>query len=68
MPDSDHLLQPATIPAPSSSSPQSPNAIPNLSGKQLSQSYNSGTNGKPNLNTGNPLSNSSTSPLNKTSR
>ena len=64
MPDSEHLPQSTA----STPSPQSSTAIPNLSGKQLSQSYNSGTSGKSSLTVGLSSSPTGNPSLNKTSR
>jgi hypothetical protein len=52
----------------STPSPQPSSAMPNLSGKQLSQSYNSGTSGKSNLSVGLSSQSSSYTSLNKISR
>ncbi len=52
----------------STPSPQPSTAMPNLSGKELSQSYNSGTSGKSNLSVGLSSQSGSYSSLNKISR
>jgi len=62
-PDTEPLPQ-STISTPS---PQSSAIMPNLSGKQLSQSYNSGSSGKSNLSVGLSSQSDSYSSLNKTS-
>ncbi|CAF0811687.1 unnamed protein product [Rotaria sp. Silwood1] len=60
--------EPLPPPVPSTHSPQTTiTTIPNLSGKQLSQSYSSGTSGKSSLNVGLSSQSNSSSPLNKTS-
>jgi len=62
-PDNEHPPRSTT----STPSPKSSTAIPNLSGKQLSQSYNSGTSGKSSLTVGLSSQSNPYSPLNKTS-
>ncbi|CAF1125701.1 unnamed protein product [Rotaria sordida] len=57
--------EPLSLSVPSPHSPQS--TMSNLSGKQLSQSYNSGTSGKSNLSTGLSSQSNSHSSLSKTS-
>ena len=63
-PDTEHVPH-STVSTPS---PQPSTAMPNLSGKQLSQSYNSGSSGKSNLSVGISSQSNSYSSLNKTSR
>ena len=63
-PDADPIPQSTA----STPSPQSSTTITNLSGKQLSQSYNIGTNGRSSLNVGLSTQTTSLSPSNKTTR
>jgi len=60
-------IEPLSHSTASTPSPQSSTAIPNLSGQQLSQSYNSGTSGKSSLSVGLSSQSNSYSSLNKTS-
>jgi len=60
--------EPSYQSAVSTPSPQSSTTMPNLSGKQLSQSYNSGASGKSNLVVGLSSQSNSSSSLNKTAR
>jgi hypothetical protein len=62
-PDREPFSQPAASPP----SRKSSITMPNLSGKQLSQSYNSGTSGQSNLSVGLSSQSNSSSSMNKTS-
>lgn len=62
----DNESFPTSVTLPNSSQPST--TMPNLSGKQLSQSYNSGSSGKSTLSVGVSSHSNSHSSLNKTSR
>jgi hypothetical protein len=61
-------IESLAISAPPSPLPSSSTNVANLSGKQLSQSYNSGTSGKSSLGVNTSSQSDLNSPLNKTTR